>query len=79
MPANRVLCIEDDEDTRDMAQDYVGFSELEAVVAAPDASAALRLMEREQFSFHLLDGGLRRATGSLYARRFARPTPARPS
>jgi DNA-binding response OmpR family regulator len=62
MQANRVLCVEDDEDTRDMLKFKLGFSDLEVVVA-PDADAALRLMEREHFSLYVLDGGLRNAGG----------------
>ena len=62
MPAKRVLCVEDDADTRDMLKLMLGFSDFEAV-AAPDANAALRLMERERFSLYVLDGGLRNAKG----------------
>jgi DNA-binding response OmpR family regulator len=62
MPANRVLCVEDDEDTRDLLKMMLGFSDFEAV-AAPDADAALRLMERERFSLYVLDGGLRGVNG----------------
>jgi CheY-like chemotaxis protein len=40
MPAKRVLCVEDDADTRDMLKTMLGFSDLEAV-CAPDADAAL--------------------------------------
>jgi DNA-binding response OmpR family regulator len=62
MQANRVLCVEDDEDTRALLKTMLGYSALEAVVT-PDASAALRLMERERFSLYLLDGGLRSVKG----------------
>ena len=62
MPANRVLCVEDDADTRDMLKLKLGLSDFEAV-GAPDVDAALRLMEREQFSLYVLDGGLRGANG----------------
>ncbi|HWW77638.1 MAG TPA: response regulator [Pyrinomonadaceae bacterium] len=62
MQAKRVLCVEDDEDTRDMLRMMLGFSDFEAV-AAPDADAALRLMERERFGLYVLDGGLRSAKG----------------
>ncbi|HYO63768.1 MAG TPA: response regulator [Pyrinomonadaceae bacterium] len=62
MPANRVLCVEDDEDTRDMLKIKLASSDFEVVVA-PDVGAALRLMEREQFSLYLLDGGLRGVNG----------------
>ena len=62
MPANRVLCVEDDEDTRDMLKFKLGLFDLEAV-GAPDMAAALRLMERERFSLYVLDGGLRCGKG----------------
>jgi two-component system, OmpR family, phosphate regulon response regulator OmpR len=62
MQAKRVLCVEDDADTRDMLKTMLGFSDFEAV-AAPDADAALRLMGRERFSLYVLDGGLRGGKG----------------
>jgi DNA-binding response OmpR family regulator len=62
MQANRVLCVEDDRDTRDMLKFKLGLSEFEAVVAS-DTDAALRLMERDRFSLYVLDGGLRCAKG----------------
>ena len=62
MQDNRVLCVEDDADTRDMLRFKLGLSDFEAV-AAPDMDAALRLMERERFSVYVLDGGLRGGKG----------------
>ena len=62
MQAKRVLCVEDDEDTRDMLKFKLSLSNFEAV-AAPDMEAALRLMERERFSLYVLDSGLRNAWG----------------
>lgn len=62
MTSNRVLCVEDDADTRTFLKVKLGYSEFEAVIV-PDADAALRLMEREQFSLYVLDGGLRSAKG----------------
>jgi DNA-binding response OmpR family regulator len=62
MPANRVLCVEDDEDTRDMLKFKLGLSDFETIVTS-DMAAALRLMEREQFSLYVLDGGLRNVNG----------------
>jgi two-component system phosphate regulon response regulator OmpR len=58
----RVLCVEDDADTRDMLKLKLGLSDFEAVVA-PDMNAALRLMERERFVLYVLDGGLRGLKG----------------
>src|SRR5687767_15918474 len=62
MQTKRVLCVEDDKDTRDMLKLKLGMSDFEAV-AAPDMDAALRLMERERFSLYVLDGGLRDFNG----------------
>lgn len=57
MQFKRILCVEDDADTRDMLKLKLLLSDFEAVVA-PDMEAALRLMERERFSLYVLDGGL---------------------
>lgn len=62
MPANRVLCVEDDTDTREMLKCKLGLSDFEVAVA-PNMEAALRLIERERFSLYVLDGGLRNARG----------------
>jgi CheY-like chemotaxis protein len=62
MPTARVLCVEDDADTRELLKMLLGYSDFEAVVA-PDADAALRLMRGERFSLYVLDGGLRGARG----------------
>ncbi|HEX8556504.1 MAG TPA: response regulator [Pyrinomonadaceae bacterium] len=62
MPNKRVLCVEDNADTRNMLRAKLGLSDIEVVVA-PDMEAALRLMEREQFSLYVLDGGLRGVEG----------------
>ncbi len=62
MPDKRVLCVEDDADTRDMLKFKLGLSDIEAVVA-PNVEAALGLMERERFSIYVLDGGLWGAKG----------------
>ena len=62
MPADRVLCVEDDEDTRDMLKTRLGLSDFDVVVA-PDMDTALSLMERQRFSLYVLDGGLRGHNG----------------
>ena len=62
MQAKRILCVEDDADTRHMLKTKLRLSDFEAV-AAPDADAALRLMGRERFSLYVLDGGLRGIKG----------------
>ena len=58
MSEKRVLCVEDDGDTRDMLKLKLDLSDYEAVVV-PDMETALRLMERERFSLYILDGGRR--------------------
>ena len=60
MPAHRVLCVEDDEDIREMLKFKLGLDDFDAAVA-PDFGAALRLMERERFSLYVLDGGGQKA------------------
>jgi DNA-binding response OmpR family regulator len=62
MQAKRVLCVEDDEDTRDMLRTMLGYSDLKGV-GAPNVGAALRLMEHERFSLYILDGGPRGVKG----------------
>jgi DNA-binding response OmpR family regulator len=62
MPANRVLCVEDDADTRTLLDFMLGLTDLDAVTA-PDMDAALRLMALERFNLYVLDGGLRNGTG----------------
>jgi DNA-binding response OmpR family regulator len=58
MPANRVLCVEDDADTRHMLEVKLRLSDYEVVVAS-DMDAALNLIEHEQFCLYVLDGALR--------------------
>ena len=62
MTANRVLCVEDDEDTREMLKVKLELFDFEAVVA-PDADTALNLLGRERFSLYLIDGGMQDAAG----------------
>jgi DNA-binding response OmpR family regulator len=62
MQSKRILCVEDDADTRDMLRARLGLSDFEAVVA-PDMESALRLIERERFGLYVLDGGLRGGEG----------------
>src|SRR5687767_2900273 len=57
MSTKRILCVEDDPDTRAFLKFKLRFTDFE-VVTAPDVDAALRLMEREQFSLYVLDSGL---------------------
>ena len=62
MPTARVLCVEDDADTRAFLKATLGFSGIDAAVA-PDMEAARRLMERERFSLYVLGDGLRGIKG----------------
>jgi two-component system OmpR family response regulator len=62
MPANRILCVEDDADTRALLKKMLDRSGLEAAVA-PDVYVALQMMEHERFGLYVLDGGLRGVTG----------------
>ncbi|MET0625495.1 MAG: response regulator [Pyrinomonadaceae bacterium] len=67
MPANRVLCVDDDADIRDMLKTRLCLSNFEAVLA-PDADAALRLIGRERFNLYVIDGGSGGAARSLCER-----------
>ena len=68
MPDKRILCVEDDADTRDMLKFKLGLFDFQVVVA-PDMETAFRLMEGERFCLYVLDGGLRGVKGlSLCAR-----------
>lgn len=60
--AKHVLCVEDDADTRDMLEFMLDMHEFEVVVA-PDAEAALRMMEHQRFSLYVLDSGLPNVSG----------------
>ena len=62
MSAAPVLCVEDHADTRDLLKSLLELSGIEAAVA-PDAGAALPLIEVERFSLYILDGGLGRTSG----------------
>ena len=53
----RILCVDDDEDTRDLLQHLLEYSDLEAI-AVQDTAAALRLIAQEQFSLYIIDGQL---------------------
>ncbi len=58
----RILCVDDDEDTRDLIQHLLEYSNLEAV-AVQDTKAALLLMEKEQFSLYIIDSQLPGVSG----------------
>ena len=54
---HRILCVDDDEDTRQLITAMLRLSDLDAV-AVSTAAEALRLMEGERFSLYVIDGQL---------------------
>ena len=58
----RILCVDDDEDTRDLLAHLLDYSDLEAI-AVQDTEAALRLIEMEKFSLYIIDGQLPGVSG----------------
>lgn len=58
----RILCVDDDEDTRRLLQQLLDYSELEAV-AVQDSETALLLIGQEQFSLYIIDGQLPGVSG----------------
>ena len=58
----RILCVDDDEDTRSLLEHLLGFSDLDAI-AVQDTAVALRLIEKEQFSLYIIDGQLPGVSG----------------
>lgn len=53
----RILCVDDDEDTRYLLESLLSFADFEAV-AVQDTAAALRLIGQEQFKLYIIDGQL---------------------
>ncbi|MBA3711299.1 MAG: response regulator transcription factor [Pyrinomonadaceae bacterium] len=58
----RILCVDDDEDIRNLLEDLLGLSDLEAI-AVQDTEAALCLIGKEQFSLYIIDGQLPGVSG----------------
>ena len=58
----RILCVDDDEDTRDLLTHLLEYSDLEAV-AVQNTQAALLLIEKERFSLYIIDGQLPGVSG----------------
>jgi DNA-binding response OmpR family regulator len=54
MPAKRILCVDDDEDTCALLKTMLGMADLN-VIAVPNADEALRLIESERFDLYVLD------------------------
>lgn len=53
----RILCVDDDEDTRFLLEHLLEYSDLEAI-AVQDSKAALMLIEQEEFSLYIIDSQL---------------------
>ena len=53
----RILCVDDDDDTRLLLKQLLGIADLEAI-AVQDTEAALLLIEKERFSLYIIDGQL---------------------
>jgi DNA-binding response OmpR family regulator len=73
----RILCVDDDEDTRFLLEQLLSFSDLEAI-AVQDTAAALSLIEKEIFSLYIIDGQLPGISGLGLCeeiRKFDRKTP----
>lgn len=73
----RILCVDDDEDTRFLLEHLLGVSDLEAI-AVQDTAAALHLIEKERFSLYIIDGQLPGISGlglCQEIRRLDRKTP----
>lgn len=73
----RILCVDDDGDTRALLAHLLEYSDLKAV-AVQDTKAALLLMEQEQFSLYIIDGQLPGVSGvglCEQIRKFDRKTP----
>ena len=58
----RILCVDDDEDTRSLLENLLEYSDLEAI-AVQDTAAALLLIGKEQFSLYIIDGQLPGVSG----------------
>ena len=67
----RILCVEDDEDTRLLLTKMLDSHGFEAV-CVPDAAAALQLMACEKFRLYILDGQLPGISGLTLCQRIRR-------
>jgi DNA-binding response OmpR family regulator len=53
----RILCVDDDEDTRYLLESLLSFADHEAI-AVQNTAAALRLIRQEQFKLYIIDSQL---------------------
>ena len=67
-PLPRVLCVDNDEDSREMLSTLLGFSQIEVKAVATGAQA-LSLMQAERFDLYLLDAWLPDLDGFELCRR----------
>ena len=58
----RILCVDDDEDTRNLLEHLLEYSDLEAI-AVQDTETALRLIAQERFSLYIIDSQLPGVSG----------------
>lgn len=58
----RILCVDDDQDTRDLLESLLSFANFEAI-AVQDTATALRLIRQEQFKLYIIDGQLPGTSG----------------
>lgn len=68
MHNKRILCVDDDESTRELLTTMLGMSDLEAITAH-DMNSALLLMEHEEFSLYTVDGQMLGESGLNLCRR----------
>jgi len=76
-PQPRVLCVDDDEDSRDMLSTLLRFSRIEARAVAT-AAQALSLIQAERFDLYLLDAWLPDLDGFELCRRMRNFDPHTP-
>ena len=73
----RVLCVDDDQDSREMLSTLLGFSSIEAK-AVGTAAQALLLVQAERFDLYLLDSRLPDLDGVALCRRLRNFDPVTP-
>jgi len=77
VPAKRILCIEDNEDTCFILKTLLGRQEYE-VVSAPDAEEALRLIGSEKFDLYIADTALPAMSGLDFCKEVRKADPESP-
>ena len=77
MPAKRILCVEDNEDTCFILKTLLGRQDFE-VVSAPDAEEALRLVGSEKFDLYVVDTALPAMSGLDFCKEVRKADPQTP-